>query len=94
MTMAGSILSSLSLTKTSDSMESSRKNGKKDEKAEEKKKKQQQLYKTIYIILGFGIVLIIISIIFLIMENTQTTKFKHIIQLFHTLALLIFHIHF
>ena len=84
MTMAGSLLSSASFSKTSESMESSKQKGKKDEKAEEKKAKQQQLYKTVYIILGFGIMLIIISIIFLIMENMQNAKFKNLIQLFHT----------
>lgn len=84
MTMAGSIMSSASFTKASDSMDSTRNKGKKDEKAEEKKIKQQQLYKTVYIILGFGIMLIIISVIFLIMENIENIKFKELIDLFHT----------
>ncbi len=83
MTMAGSIMSSASFSKTS-SMDSSRQKGKKDEKAEEKKAKQQQLYKTVYVILGFGIMLIIISIIFLVLENIENTKFTNSIQLFHT----------
>ena len=84
MTMAGSLLSSASFSKTSESMESSKQKGKKDEKTEEKKAKQQQLYKTVYVILGFGILLIIISIIFLIMENLQNSKFRNLVKLFHT----------
>ena len=83
MTMAGSIMSSASLSRAS-SMDSTRQKGKKDEKTEEKKAKQQQLYKTVYIILGFGIMLIIISVIFLILENMENTKFQNSIQLFHT----------
>ena len=83
MTMAGSIMSSASYSRTS-SMDSSKQKGKKDEKAEEKKAKQQQLYKTVYIILGFGIMLIIISVIFLIMENIENNNFKNSIELFHT----------
>ena len=84
MTMAGSILSSLSISKRSESMDSSRQKGKKGEKAEEKKEKQQQLYKTVYIILGFGILIIIISVIFLIMEDVENVTFKNLVHLFHT----------
>ena len=84
MTMAGSIMSALSISKRSESMDSSKQKGKKGEKAEEKKEKQQQLYKTVYIILGFGILIIIISVIFLIMEDIENIKFKNLIHLFHT----------
>ena len=84
MTMAGSTLSSLSMSKRSESTDSSMHKGKKDGKAEEKREKQQRLYKTVYIILGFGILIIIISIIFLIMEDIENNKFKEIINLFHT----------
>ena len=81
MTMAGSILS---VSKASSVGESLRARGKKDEKMEEKKLKRQQLYKTVYIILGFGIMLIAISVIFLILEDSENSKFKNLINLFYT----------
>ena len=81
MTMAGSILS---VSKASSIGESLRGKGKKDEKLEEKKKKREKLYKTVYIILGFGIMLIAISVIFLILENMENTTFKNLIHLFYT----------
>ena len=84
MTMAGSILS---VSKASSIGESLRNRGKKDEKMEEKKIKRQQLYKTVYIILGFGIMLIAISVIFLILEDQENSKFKNLINLFY-----IFHV--
>ena len=84
MTMAGSILS---VSKASSIGESLRARGKKDDKMEEKKLKRQQLYKSVYIILGFGIMLIGISVIFLILEDSENAKFKNLINLFY-----IFHI--
>ena len=84
MTMAGSILS---VSKASSIGESLRAKGKKDEKMEEKKLKRQQLYKSVYIILGFGILLIGISVIFLILEDSENNKFRKLINLFY-----IFHI--
>ena len=84
MTMAGSILS---VSKASSIGESLRTRGKKDEKMEEKKLKRQKLFKSVYIILGFGIMLICISVIFLILENMENTKFQSLINLFY-----IFHI--
>ena len=81
MTMAGSILSA---SKTSSVGESIRTRGKKDEKTEEKKLKRQQLYKTVYIILGFGIMLIAISVIFLVLEDNENVKYKNLINLFYT----------
>jgi hypothetical protein len=54
---------------------------------EEKKLKRQKLFKSVYIILGFGIMLICISVIFLILENMENTKFQSLINLFY-----IFHI--
>ena len=81
MTMAGSILS---VSKASSVGESLRARGKKDEKMEEKKLKRQQLYKTVYIILGFGIMLIAISVIFLVLEDNENSKFKKLINLFYT----------
>ena len=82
--MAGSILS---VSKESSIGESLRARGKKDEKMEEKKLKRQKLFKSVYIILGFGIMLICISVIFLILENMENTKFQSLINLFY-----IFHI--
>ena len=82
--MGGSTLSSLSMSQRSESTDSSKLKGKKDEKAEEKKEKQRQLYKTVYIILGFGILIIIISIIFLVIENIKNTQFKNLVYLFNT----------
>ena len=82
--MAGSILS---VSKASSIGESLRARGKKDEKMEEKKLKRQKLFKSVYIILGFGIMLICISVIFLILENMENTKFQSLINLFY-----IFHI--
>ena len=84
MTMAGSILS---VSKASSIGESLRAKGKKDDKMEEKKLKRQQLYKSVYIILGFGIMLIAISVIFLILEDSENLKFENLINLFN-----IFHI--
>ena len=84
MTMAGSILS---VSKASSIGESLRARGKKDDKMEEKKLKRQKLYKSVYIILGFGILLIGISVIFLILEDSENIKFKKLIDLFY-----IFHV--
>ena len=84
MTMAGSILS---VSKASSVGESLKARGKKDDKLEEKKIKRQQLYKSVYIILGFGILLIGISVIFLILEDSENSKFQKLINLFY-----IFHI--
>ena len=81
MTMAGSILS---VSKASSIGESLRARGKKDDKMEEKKLKRQKLYKSVYIILGFGIMLIVFSVIFLILEDSENSKFKKLIDLFYT----------
>ena len=81
MTMAGSLLS---VSKPSSIADSQRAKSKKDEKNEEKKLKRQQLYKTVYIIVGFGIMLIGISIIFLILEDIENTKYQNLINLFYT----------
>ena len=84
MTMAGSILSVSKASSIGDSLKA---RGKKDDKLEEKKIKRQQLYKSVYIILGFGILLIGISVIFLILEDSENNKFQKLINLFY-----IFHI--
>ena len=81
MTMAGSTLSSASITRSFESIENKQR-GKKDEKLDEKIKKKQQLNRYTYILLCFSIILIIITAIFLILETNENNHFRKVSNLF------------